>query len=525
MCAAMIKKLFSTLPFLFVFIFNPLCGYSAVMSFNLDISCSAPIDNGAILEVTYPIINQYTGAIVQSAPQQAYWYANCTYIKLKTCDGVPAGTSSFTQKAPMGGGFGTGGTGDIRLCCPAGQTSINGVCTACIGTVSFEGDCEPPECPGGQQLINGVCECPTFTQWNGEECVPCPSGHWDVLSGQCINLCPHGDYGDNAPGEIVGSPSGYGVCVTPPCGPGEYADPVTGACKNNCSDPLNFNVVDGSCLPPCGSGMSRSAGQDCTCNEGFTPDGQSETCSEPCPPGTEKMNDGSCFDPDVICPKCQHEEMYEGTKICVDDVPPATCPEGQYVPPGDCICVPDKVDHCPPGYHVASNGECEINDDPTNPDDDGDGIPDLEEPNDPDNDNDDDNDGLADTQDNDDDNDGVEDGQDLDDDNDGILDGDDQGSDQGQGYGNGYGEERSDDYFYLRWRETYINLKQTDLFQLVDFDFSGGGSSTYGVNIPDSLGGDLTFDFSDYPTVWTVLRGVFLVGFGWLSIRIILLKG
>jgi hypothetical protein len=112
------------------------------------------------------------------------------------------------------------------------------------------------------------CESSDYVFWNAQ-CVYCPSGTVDVLSGICIGYCDHGTGG--VVGELINDPN-FGTCVVPGCGLGETLD-ENGVCQNNCSSPYMLDQSSGECTLNCADGY-HEFGTDCVpdCPDGYTED-------------------------------------------------------------------------------------------------------------------------------------------------------------------------------------------------------------------------------------------------------------
>jgi len=115
----------------------------------------------------------------------------------------------------------------------------------------------------------------------------------------------------------------------------------------------------------------------------------------------------------------------------------------------------------------------------------------------------------------------------------GDGDGDEDDEDFGDISGNGfdastsYGTLTDDDFSLGNRFQTFFNqMRTTAVFSLPNQFLTGlpsGGSSTMSFN--GGRFGNHTFDFATFSSLWTTLKTIILVLFGWFSIRIVTLKG
>lgn len=90
-----------------------------------------------------------------------------------------------------------------------------------------------------------------------------------------------------------------------------------------------------------------------------------------------------------------------------------------------------------------------------------------------------------------------------------------------------YGDKSDSDLnFGTRFKQFFDQMKSTAVFSLPNQFLSGlptGGTSTMSFN--GGRFGQHTFDFSNLSMLWNSLKGLFLVVFGWYSVKIVSLKG
>lgn len=181
------------------------------------------------------------------------------------------------------------------------------------------------------------CEAPNAKN-NAGQCVPCPSGVFDVLTDQCIPQCNFAN--PYVPGEIYNPGDGQGTCIAPPCGSGQVAD-AEGRCQPNCPVGQKINITTGSCVLDCGFGNHEVEGQ-CVpdCEEGLYKDAETGQClpNPECQEG-EDLVDNICM------PKCDNDETRDENGQCVG--PELQCPQGQHKDEQG-SCVPDPP-VCPSG--------------------------------------------------------------------------------------------------------------------------------------------------------------------------------
>ena len=302
----------------------------------------------------------------------------------------------------------------------------NSTCIAC----RCADPCQFGECPAGLVCEDDFCVPPQCT--TDEQC----KVDQTCQEGRCFTSCDVIDCGP-------GFECRFGQCFTKDCS-------VTGC-------PQGENCIEGHCQPnPC-KGVTCDAGQ--FCRDGMCV----PNCADVQCDAGQKCVDGECVaDPCAACDPAT-EVCNAGVCVKIDDDPckDVDCPEGLECSQGRCVAEPCTRVSCPEGQ-VCEDGQCVYGDldgdgerDNTDPDIDGDGIPNgqdlgpggedlsrdldndgTDDPYDPD----DDDDGVPDGLDQgpggedrsrDHDNDGIDDGQDSDDDNDGIPDGSDVGPDGG----------------------------------------------------------------------------------------------
>ncbi|KCV68150.1 hypothetical protein H696_05416 [Fonticula alba] len=275
--------------------------------------------------------------------------------------------------------------------CPAGSSSLGGLCSACHGTcatchgpgpehcltckpdtpLSMNGRCYAA-CPDGTFQLNGSCApcsafCGTCTGPGSTQCTGCPEGRV-VYDGACLGACPGGFYAEAGACHRCQAPcttcAGPGACTG--CRPGDFLDPA-GGCGADCPAGWHGCPSSGRCMA-CGGNCAacQTVGADCAarcsaCEGGHVlSDGR---CHRACPAGEyAPEGSGSCHACDVSCTTCaQRADRCTGcpagvlvvdTGLCVGSCPGHTAPFE-----GVCLSCAAGCDRCAAGRAQAG---CEV---------------------------------------------------------------------------------------------------------------------------------------------------------------------